>query len=128
MLNKYFTNIETPIQYEGKETKNRLAFKYYNKNQRVGKKTMGEHLRFSVAYWHTLMGTGSDIFGGPSFKRVWHKSSDPIQKAKDTLDAAFEFIQKIGADYYCFHDRDIAPEGANFKESVKNLETQKSNI
>lgn len=123
MLNKFFTNIENPIQYEGKETKNQLAFKYYNKNQKVGSKTMGEHLRFSVAYWHTLMGTGSDIFGGSSFKREWHISNDPIKRAKDTLDAAFEFIQKLGVDYYCFHDRDIAPEGANFKESVKNLET-----
>lgn len=123
MLNKYFPNIEKQIPYEGKDSKNPLAFKYYDKDKKVGTKTMSEHLRFAVSYWHTFMGTGSDIFGGPSFKREWHKAVDPLDKAKDTLEAAFEFFQKLGVDYYCFHDRDIAPEGATFAESCKNLET-----
>ena len=122
-MNKYFPNVEKQISYEGKDSNNPLAFKYYNKNQKVGGKTMGEHLRFSVAYWHTLMGTGSDIFGSPSFKREWHKANNPIDRAKETMEAAFEFFQKLGMDYYCFHDRDIAPEGETFSQSCKNLET-----
>lgn len=123
MLNKYFPKIKKQIPYEGKDSKNPLAFKYYDKEQRVGKKTMGEHLRFSVAYWHTLMGNGSDMFGGASFERQWRTSNNALDRAKDTLEAAFEFFQKLGVDYYCFHDRDIAPEGDSFKESVKNLKT-----
>jgi len=121
-MNKYFPKVEKPISYEGKDSKNPLAFKYYNKNQKVGNKTMAEHLRFSVAFWHTMMGNGTDMFGGPSFEREWRKSSDPIQRAKDTLEANFEFLQKCGIDYYCFHDRDIAPEGETFAQTCKNLE------
>ena len=121
-MNKYFPDVNK-IQFEGKTSKNPLAFKYYNKEQKVGNKTMGEHLRFSVAYWHTMMGVGSDIFGAPAFKREWHKSSDPIDRAKKTMEAAFELFQKLDVDYYCFHDRDIAPEGETFAQSCKNLET-----
>ncbi|MGB2870196.1 MAG: xylose isomerase [Bacteroidota bacterium] len=123
MLNKYFPNIKKQIPYEGKDSKNPLAFKYYNREHRVGAKTMAEHLRFSVAYWHSLLGSGSDMFGGPSFERAWRKKGDPMDRAKDTFDAAFELIQKLGIDYYCFHDRDIAPEGDTFSQSVKNLQT-----
>lgn len=122
MTSKYFPTIKNEIPYEGKDSKNPLAFKYYNKKQRVGKKTMAEHLRFSVAYWHTLKGDGTDMFGGASFERQWRSSDDPMQRAKDTLDAAFELFQKLGVDYYCFHDRDIAPEGESFSETVKNLQ------
>jgi xylose isomerase len=123
MLNKFFQEVEKPISYEGKDSKNPLAFKYYNKDQRVGSKTMAEHLRFSMAYWHTLMGTGTDMFGGPSFNREWYKATDPIDRAKETMEAAFEFVQKSGIDFYCFHDRDIAPEGDTFSQTCKNLET-----
>jgi xylose isomerase len=123
MLQKYFKSISTQITFEGKDSKNPLAFKYYDKQRRVGDKTMAEHLRFSVAYWHTMMGTGSDMFGGPSFKREWHKDGDPIGRAKQTMDAAFELLQKLGTEYYCFHDRDIAPEGDSFAATCKNLET-----
>ena len=123
MQNKFFPNVEKPISYEGNNSKNPLAFKYYNKDQKVGNKTMAEHLRFSVAYWHTMMGTGADIFGtSPAIFREWHKANNPLDRAKDTIEAAFEFFQKLGVDYYCFHDRDIAPEGENFQQSVKNLE------
>jgi xylose isomerase len=122
--NKYFPDVQKQIEYEGKNSKNPLAFKYYNKNQKVGGKTMSEHLRFSVAYWHSFMGTGIDIFGPtPSFKREWHKAKNSIDRAKETMEAAFEFFQKLGIEYYCFHDRDIAPEGENFLQSCKNLET-----
>jgi xylose isomerase len=122
MASQYFPNVKKQIPYEGKDSKNALAFKYYNKNKRVGSKTMGEHLRFSVAYWHTMMGTGSDMFGGPSFERPWHKATNPMDRAKKTMEAAFELFQKLGIDFYCFHDRDIAPEGASFSKTCKNLE------
>lgn len=123
MTQAFFPHLETQIPFEGKDSKNPLAFKYYNKEQRVGGKTMGEHLRFSVAYWHTLMGTGSDMFGGPGFEREWHKAKNPIDRARETLEAAFEFFQKLGVDFYCFHDRDIAPEGGSFSQTCRNLET-----
>jgi xylose isomerase len=122
MSNTYFPEVETKIEYEGKESKNPLSFKYYNPDQVVGNKTMAEHLRFSVAYWHTMKGDGQDMFGGPAYNRPWDKSTDPMEQAKETLEAAFEFFQKLGISYYCFHDRDIAPEGATFTESCKNLE------
>lgn len=121
-MSNYFVDVKTQIKYEGKDSKNPLAFKYYNKDQKVGGKTMAEHLRCSVAWWHTFMGNGSDMFGGPSFKRDWHKASNPMDAAKETMDAAFEFFQKLGVEYYCFHDRDIAPEGESFSDSCKNLE------
>jgi xylose isomerase len=123
MLNTFFPKIKDPVPYEGKDSKNPFAFKYYNKSQKVGSKTMGEHLRFSVAYWHTFMGDGSDMFGGPSFTRAWRMPADPMDRAKATLEAAFEFFQKLGIDYYCFHDRDIAPEGDTFSKSIQHLQT-----
>ena len=122
MARIFFPGVEKRIPFEGKESKNPLAFKFYDKNQRVGNKTMGEHLRFAVSYWHSFMGTGSDMFGGPSFQRAWHQAADPMDRARETMEAAFEFFQKLGIDYYCFHDRDIAPEGANFSETCRNLE------
>jgi len=121
-MSNYFQEVKKQIQYEGKDSKNPLAFKYYNKDQKVGNKTMAEHLRFSVAWWHSLLCNGTDMFGGPSFQRDWRKASDPMDCAKETMDAAFEFFQKLGVNYYCFHDRDIAPEGENFSQTCKNLE------
>ena len=122
-MSNYFLAVKKQIQYEGKDSKNPLAFKYYNKNQKVGNKTMAEHLRFAVAWWHTFMGDGTDMFGGTSFQREWREAANPMDRAKATMGAAFEFFQKLGIDYYCFHDRDIAPEGDSFAESCKNLET-----
>lgn len=119
----YFPEVSHKIPFEGKGTKNPLAFRYYNAQQVVGGKTMAEHLRFSVAYWHTFMGTGADMFGSASYSRPWHSSENRIELAKDTLRAAFEFFTKLGVDYYCFHDRDIAPEGDTFSQSCKNLDT-----
>jgi len=123
MLNKYFPKVKDQIPYDGKDSKNPLAFRYYNKQQRVGTKTMAEHLRFSVAYWHSIMGRGRDMFGDPSLDREWHRANDPMVRAKETLEAAFEFFQKLGVDFYCFHDRDVAPEGETFSQTCKNLET-----
>jgi xylose isomerase len=121
-MSNYFPDVKGQIKYEGKDSKSPLAFKYYNKDQKVGNKTMAEHLRFSVAWWHSLLANGTDMFGGPSFTREWRKASNPMDAAKATMDAAFEFFQKLGVGYYCFHDRDIAPEGENFSQTCKNLE------
>ena len=112
----YFPEIKNKIQFEGKVSENPMAFKYYNADGLVNGKSMSEHLRFAVAYWHTFQGNGADMFGGGAFERSWKKASDPMRCATDTMDAAFEFFQKLNVPYYCFHDRDIAPEGETFSE------------
>jgi len=120
-MKEFFSGIGR-IEYEGPDSRNSLAFKHYDENERVGKKTMKEHLRFSVAFWHTFKGTGSDPFGGPVYDRPWDQASDPVQRAEDTMRAAFEFITKLGAPFYCWHDRDIAPEADSLKETNKRLD------
>ncbi|MBL0309771.1 MAG: xylose isomerase [Bacteroidetes bacterium] len=117
---EFFSTIKS-IAYEGKESANPLAFRYYNERQIVGRKSMKEHLRFAVAYWHTLCGTGADPFGPGTRNYPWLQCSNPMQAAKDKMDAAFEFITKMGIPFYCFHDFDIAPEGNTIAESEKNL-------
>lgn len=119
----YFPEVTTPIAYEGPSSKNLLAFRYYDRDKKVGDRTMGEWLRFAVSYWHTLKPTGGDPFGPTTSNRPWEVAEDPVQRALDTLDAAFEFFTKVGIDYWCFHDRDLAPEGATLAESHKNLQT-----
>ncbi|SFC79808.1 xylose isomerase, partial [Algibacter pectinivorans] len=119
---EYFKGIGN-IKFEGKESDNPLAFKYYNPDQVVAGKTMKEWFKFSIAYWHTFCGQGSDPFGPGTQKFAWDQSSDPIQAAKDKADAAFEFIGKMGFDYFCFHDFDLIQEGATFSESEARLET-----
>ncbi len=121
MLNEFFKDVPE-IKYEGSKSKNPLAFKYYNPDEKVGNKTMKEHLRFAVAYWHTLTGSGQDPFGAGTMIRLWDKTTDPMEKAKMRMRANFEFIQKLGIPFYCFHDRDIAPEGDSLKETNKNLD------
>lgn len=116
----YFTGIDK-IQYEGKESDNPLAFKYYNPDAVVAGKTMREHFKFAVAYWHTFCGTGADPFGPGTLNYKWDESSDAIEAAKHKADAAFEFISKMGFDYFCFHDYDLVREGATFAESEKRL-------
>jgi len=111
------------IKFEGKESDNPLAFKYYNPDQVVARKTMREHFRFAIAYWHTFCGQGSDPFGPGTQNFAWDQSSDPIQAAKDKADAAFEFISKMGFDYFCFHDYDLIAEGPTFAESERRLST-----
>jgi len=111
------------IQFEGKESDNPLAFKYYNPEQIVAGKTMREHFKFAIAYWHTFCGQGSDPFGPGTQAFEWDKSSDPIQAAKDKADAAFEFTSKMGFGYYCFHDNDLIAEGVTFGESENRLLT-----
>ncbi|MDW7693301.1 xylose isomerase [Flammeovirgaceae bacterium SG7u.111] len=111
------------IGFEGKESTNPLAFKYYDENLVVGGKTLKDHLRFAVAYWHTFCGDGGDPFGRGTKNFPWLTSSDAVQSAKDKMDAAFEFITKIGAPYYCFHDYDLVNEGSNLSESASRLQT-----
>ncbi len=117
---QYFKGIRA-IKYEGKESDNPLAFKFYNPKKKIGKKTMEEHLRFAIAYWHTFCGTGGDPFGPGTKNFPWSTATDPVQRGLDKMDAAFEFITKIGAPYYCFHDYDLVEEGATLKESEKRL-------
>ncbi len=119
---EYFKGIGA-IKYEGKESDNPLAFKFYNPDQVVAGKMMKDHFKFAVAYWHTFCGTGADPFGPGTLNFAWDKSSDAIQAAKDKADAAFEFISKMGFEYYCFHDYDLIREGATFKESEQRLAT-----
>ncbi len=119
---EYFIGIDK-IKFEGKESDNPLAFKYYNPEQVVAGKTMRDHFKFAIAYWHTFCGQGSDPFGPGTQNFEWDQSSDPVQAAKDKADAAFEFITKMGFDYFCFHDFDLIQEGKTFAESEKRLVT-----
>ncbi|MFL1013416.1 xylose isomerase [Flavisericum labens] len=119
---EYYKGIND-IKFEGKESDNPLAFKYYNPEQVVAGKAMRDWFKFSVAYWHTFCGQGSDPFGPGTQNFEWDKSSDPIQAAKDKADAAFEFITKMGFGYYCFHDYDLVQEGSTFSESESRLNT-----
>lgn len=118
---EYFKGIG-PIKYEGRESDNPLAFKFYDATKKVGKKTMEEHFRFAIAYWHTFCGTGGDPFGPGTKRFPWDASDDPMQRAYDKMDAAFEFITKIGAPFYCFHDYDLVDEGSTLKASGERLE------
>ncbi|MCM3701734.1 xylose isomerase [Paenibacillus macerans] len=116
----YFKNINK-IQYEGAESTNPLAFKHYNENEVVLGKSMKDHLRFAVAYWHTLTMNGSDPFGQGNMIRPWETVSG-LDLAKVRVEVNFEFLEKLGAPYFCFHDVDIAPEGETLKESNENLD------
>jgi xylose isomerase len=118
---EYFKGIGK-IKFEGRESTNPLAFKFYDENKIVGGKTMKDHLRFAVAYWHSFCGAGSDPFGGDTMEFPWDKGSDAIEKAKNKMDAAFEFITKLGVPYYCFHDFDTVSEGSTIAESEKRLQ------
>ncbi|MBN2165120.1 MAG: xylose isomerase [Marinilabiliaceae bacterium] len=111
---EYFKGIGK-IGFEGNKSTNPLAFKWYEENRVVGGKTMKEHLRFAVAYWHTFCGEGGDPFGPGTITYPWNKASDVMQASKDKLDAAFEFISKLGVPFYCFHDTDLVGDGSVFE-------------
>ncbi|HVX64706.1 MAG TPA: xylose isomerase [Pirellulales bacterium] len=110
------------IPFEGPSSKNPLAFRHYNPDEVVEGKPMKDHFRFSVAYWHTFRGAGSDPFGPGTMHRPWEAAQDSVENAKNRARVAFEFMEKLGAEFYCFHDRDVAPEGATLAESNKNLD------
>jgi len=121
-MSDYFQSIPK-IKFEGKDSKNPLAFKYYNPSQKVMGKTIEDHLRMAVCYWHTFNWPGGDPFGGQTFLRPWMQSGDPVEQAKDKLNNAFIFFEKLGIPYFCFHDVDIAPEGDNFSQTEKIQKT-----
>ena len=119
---EFFEGIQK-VEFEGKESKNPLAFKYYDPQMEVAGKKMEDHFRFSVAYWHSLGANGADPFGMDTKSYPWLTNPDPIQKAKEKLDAAFELITKLGIPFYCFHDFDIVEEAESIPESEKRLKT-----
>ena len=119
-MNKYFNDIPR-VYYEGTSSNNPLSFKYYEENKIVLGKTMKEHLRFATCYWHTFTWPGLDPFGNATMDRPWMNSGDPIKLAELKLNSAFDFFTKITTPYFCFHDRDISPEGKNYRETQKNF-------
>ncbi|ADL50361.1 xylose isomerase [Clostridium cellulovorans] len=120
-MREYFANVPK-IKYEGKDSKNPLAFKYYNPDEVVGGKTMKEHLRFTLSYWHTLTGAGSDPFGVGTMLRPWDCAEDEMELAKMRMEANFELMDKLGIEYFAFHDRDIAPEGKTLADTNEKLD------
>jgi xylose isomerase len=116
-----FPDIEK-IRFEGTKSKNMLAFHHYDENEVIEGKPMKDHLRFAVAYWHTFRGTGLDPFGPGTMVRPWEAAEDTVENAKNRARVAFEFMEKLGVHFYCFHDRDVAPEGKSLAESNKNLD------
>jgi xylose isomerase len=117
----FFPEVE-PIRYEGPQSTNPLSFRHYNPDEMVEGRTMKEQLRFAVAYWHTFRGTGADPFGPGCAVRPWEDGTDSVDMALKRVRVAFEFMEKLGAPFYCFHDRDVAPEGSNLRETNANLD------
>jgi xylose isomerase len=120
MAKVYFPSVEA-IKFEGKESRNPLAFRYYNAEQVVYGKKMKDWFRFSMAWWHTLCAEGGDPFGPGTQKHPWVGAADALQAAKDKMDAGFEFMQKMGIEFYCFHDIDLVDEGSSIEEYEANL-------
>jgi xylose isomerase len=110
------------IKFEGPQSKNPLAFRHYNPEEKIEGKSMRDHFRFSVAYWHTFRGNGGDPFGPGTMHRPWESGTDDVANAQNRARVGFEFMEKLGTPYYCFHDRDVAPEGKTLSESNKNLD------
>src|SRR5262245_11084955 len=111
-----------PIRDEGPDATSPLSFRHYNGDEKVEGKSMRDHLRFAVAYWHTFRGMGGDPFGPGCAVRPWEDGTDSVEMALKRVRVAFEFMEKLGAPFYCFHDRDVAPEGANLRETNANLD------
>ncbi|MDB2409690.1 xylose isomerase [Pseudomonadales bacterium] len=121
-MSEQFFNTVSKIQFEGADSTNPLAFRYYDENQIVLGKTMKEHLRFAACYWHNFCWAGSDIFGAGTFDRPWIQATgNQLQLAEQKAEVAFEFFEKLGVPYFCFHDADAAPEGATLKEFHANV-------
>ncbi|MGC9454846.1 MAG: xylose isomerase [Phycisphaerae bacterium] len=120
MAEEYFPDVEQ-ITYEGPDSDNPLAFKHYNPLEQVEGKPMADHLRFSVAYWHSFCNGGADQFGSETRQMPW-LSGSPMDQARNKVEACFEFCRKLGVNFYCFHDRDVAPEGESLAETNKNLD------
>lgn len=117
----YFPEVESPIEFAGAESREPLSFKQYDAAALVGGKSMAEHLRFAVCYWHTMRGGGVDPFGAATASRPWPLNPTNVEEAKLVMDAAFEFLTKLGVGFWCFHDIDISPEGSSRREYVENF-------
>lgn len=117
----YFPFIDR-VDYEGPESDNPFAFKHYEADRRVGDKTMAEHFKFAVAWWHTFCNTGNDPFGPGTIVFPWDRANDPVQAGQDKVDAGFEFITKLGIPYFCFHDVDLVDEGGSVAELGRRLD------
>lgn len=120
MSKEYFAGI-SKIKFEGKDSKNPMAFRYYDADKMIMGKKMKDWLKFSMAWWHTLCAEGNDQFGGNTKMFPWNEGTTPLEKAKQKMDAGFEFMQKIGIEYYCFHDVDLIEEGNSIEEYENNL-------
>jgi len=120
-MSSAFPNISA-IRFEGPRSKNPLAFKHYDADEMVEGRSMKEWLRFSVVYWHTFRGTGGDPFGPGCALRPWDDGSNSVANAQNRARVAFEFLEKLGVGFYCFHDRDVAPDGATLREANHNLD------
>ena len=117
---EFFPGIEK-IKFEGKDSKNPMAFRYYDAEKTINGKKMKDWLKFSMAWWHTLCAEGGDQFGGGTKKFPWNTKADAVEAAKEKMDAGFEFMQKMGIEYYCFHDVDLVSEGSSIEEYEANL-------
>lgn len=117
---EYFKGI-SQIRYEGLDSNNPLAFRWYDENRVVAGKTLKDHFKFAGAYWHSFCGNGTDPFGGPTHIFPWDVKADPIERAKDKMDAAFEFLTKMNLPYYCFHDVDVVDYGNDIVENERRL-------
>ena len=119
---EYFKGIDQ-IKYEGPESDNPLAYRWYDENRVVAGKTLKDHFKFAVSYWHSFNGNGADPFGGPTHNFAWDEKADAVERAKDKMDAAFEFFTKLGLPYYCFHDVDVVDYGDDINENDRRLQT-----
>jgi xylose isomerase len=125
-MSEFFDEVPDRIRYAGPDSDDPLSFRWYDPDRVVAGRRMEDHLRFAVCYWHSFAWDGFDIFGAGTLDRPWHPNqspdADPMDAARHKMDAAFEFVSKLGAPFWCFHDRDIAPEGSSFKESCARLD------
>lgn len=121
-MSNFFSTVTEPIAYRGPDSDDSLSFRWYDAERVVAGRTMAEHLRFAVCYWHSFSWDGFDIFGEGTMDRPWLAGTDDLAAAKIKMAAAFEFFEKLGAPFWCFHDHDIAPEGSTFAESARNLD------
>lgn len=122
MTKEFFTEVTEPVRFEGRDSDHPFAYRIYESDRLVLGKRMEDHLRIAVCYWHSFNWPGSDVFGVGTFDRPWLQAPSDMAAARQKMDAAFEFFAKLGVPFFCFHDRDIAPEGDSFAASIKNLE------
>lgn len=121
-MQEFFPGVKK-IEFKGKGSKDLLSFRHYNASEKVGGKTMKEQLRFAMSYWHTMTGEGQDMFGSGSAQRPWGGETDPMKIAEMRVYAAFELMEKLGIEFFCFHDKDIAPEADTLEETHRRLDT-----